>query len=283
VLKIGLFVLLTGVSVNAFAQSSAPSLPPQKVAVVTAVKFITAGLPKNIHERDRFLATFSGKLNEKGWATIEATLNANCAISGSGDECFSEVGREAHTSYVLKIGGEGNLEYGYNLQLELYSATTARTQKALAYCDLCNADKAAGIAAAFALNLLATATKEEQALPEFQHIAPDPLSTAKPQPQRDIVSEPVGPELHPNRDRLPWSIMGVGAVGVAYGAYALYKDGECSKISRGSVFTCDRISSRTLGIAAITGGGLLFLGGGIWKVTSSLSVSSNHIALNVRF
>jgi hypothetical protein len=74
-----------------------------------------------------------------------------------------------------------------------------------------------------------------------------------------------------------------GAVGIAYGAYALYKDGECSKISRGSVFTCDRISSRTLGIAAITGGGLLFLGGGIWKVTSSLNVSPNHIALNVRF
>ena len=279
-LKIGLALFWTLIATQAFAQAPTPTFPPRKIAVVTAVKFITAGLPKSIHERERFLATFTRRLNEKGWTTVEATTNCTSAA-----DCLPEVGQQAHTSYVLRIAGEGNLEYGYNLQLELYSSSTARVQKALAYCDLCNADKVAGIAAPFALDLLATTTKEEQALqqPANQHTAHATLPTHNSQPPRDIVSKPVAPALHQTRAWIPWSMLGVGALGMVYGAYALHKNGECSETSRQPVFACDRISSRTLGVAALASGGILFIGGGIWKLASALSVSPDHVALNVRF
>lgn len=263
------------------AQTIAPNRPPRLVALVDAVKY-TTGIARNLHEREVFLASFERSLAESGWTTIQATGTPVCSAS---TDCLPNVGKLASTKHVLRLTGEGNAKYGYNMEVELYSGATAQTQKVGAYCDICNAERMGATVARFALQLLATAANQDEA-PKHQHTGPAPAAAPlapKVQPARDIVSTPNIPHLHNHISWIPWSMIGVGALGIAYGGYALHENGECSQTSRQPVFTCDRISSRTLGLAALASGGVLFIGGGIWKLISTLSFSSNHIALNVRF
>lgn len=285
-LKIVLPLLLTILSTQAFAQAPSPTSPPRKVAVVDSVKFITAGIPKTIHERERFLVTFTHSMGEKGWTAVEASADGPCSTSA---DCLPKVGQQTAAKYVLRITGEGNLKLGYTLHLDLYSSATTHTQRSTAFCDICGTDRMAEIASDFALELLTAATKEEQSLkPGPTEISPhlSPSVTNLPAPTADLARSPVSP-VPPQPSKLatwlPWTMIGVGLISAGYGAWALHKNGACSDPVLEPVASCHRTSSNTLGAVALTGGGVLFLAGTLWEISASLSASPNRIALNVRF
>jgi hypothetical protein len=254
--------------------------------VVDAVKFITVGIPNTIHERERFLITFTHRMGEKGWTAVEAFADGLCSPSS---DCLPKVGQQTGSKYVLRITGEGNLKLGYTLHLDLYSSATTHTQRTTAFCDICGTDRMAEIASDFALELLTTATKDEQSLKlgptkTSSHLSP-PLTNSPPPTVG--VSRPLLPPVPSQPSKLatwlPWTMIGVGLLSAGYGAWALYKDGACSDPVLEPVASCHRTSSKTLGAVALTGGGLLVLTGTLWMLSASLSASPNRIALNVRF
>jgi hypothetical protein len=287
VLKIALPLLLTILCTQAFAQAPTSTSPPHKVAVVDSVKFITAGIPKTIHERERFLVTFTRSMGEKGWTAIEASTDGPCSTS---PDCLPKVGQRTGSKYVLRITGEGNLKLGYTLHLDLYSSATTHTQRTTAFCDICGTDRMAEIASDFTLELVTAATKEEQSLkagpiPIPTHLSP-PV-TNSPTRTAVVTRPPLSPvPSQPSKldAWLPWTMIGVGALGMAYGGWALHKNGDCSDpILSEPGATCHRIASNGIGALAMTGGGLLFLAGTLWEISASLSASPNHVALNMRF
>jgi len=190
VLKIGLLFLLTILSTGAFAQTPTPTYPTRRVAVVDAVKFITTGIPKTIHERERFIATFIRSMGEKGWTAIEASTNGTCSTS---PDCLPKVAQQAAANYVILITGEGNLKLGYTLHLDLYSSVTTHTQRTTAFCDICGTDRMAEIATDFALDLLTASAKEDHP-PKQQPTWPP--SQVPPIPNSSLPSAIVAPPPH---------------------------------------------------------------------------------------
>lgn len=279
-LRLGLPLLVTLLSTHAFGQTPSQA-GSRRIVVVPAVKFVTAGIPKTVHEKERFRSMFKREMLNNGWTAVDASSDVDPLPSTA---------QAAGTNYALRMTGEGNLQNGYTVALELYSAATGKTSSTTAYCDICNTDRFATLAARFALSLIVASQKEEdsmrQAPPEPPAVVAAP-PTPTFEPRRDIVSQP---SVQPSKGTswIPWTMVGVGAIGMAYGGWAWHKNANSSGTSySGSPTTYghDTYSSNTRGISALAVGGALFVTGAIWIGSSlvSASASPNHVALTLRF
>jgi len=285
VLKPALVLLLATTTAKAFAQEE--DNPSRKVAVLDAVKFSAARSSRNLRERERFDAAIEHILGNAGWPTVQVrdqTCNA-------GADCLPSVSQQAGADYVLRPTGEGNAQYGYNLNIEIFSATTTRILKVAAVCDLCNADRIAEMAGRFALEQLATAQSEERTLSkqrrEQRDLAPPPPA---PESTPNLVSTPTVAEPQ-HLSWIPWTMIVTGTAAIAYGAWAAYEDGHPTDApyhltARG--LERQQRSSKTLGIATIAAGGGLAIAGTLWLLltpshSTAVAAGPSYASLTIRF
>jgi hypothetical protein len=244
----------------------------RKVAVLDAVKFNATRSSRNLREKERFDTGFERTLGSAGWTAVPVP-GETCS---SGPDCLPAVSQHVGVGYVLRITGEGNAQYGYRLNIELFSAVTKQTQKGAAFCDICNADRVAEIAGRFAIEQLTAVTKEER--PKEQ---PLPLPAPAPETTPNLVSPPQVSE--PSRiSWIPWTMIGAGALAMGYGAWALYENGHSagSPHLAGARVQHDHYSSITLGIATMAAGGVLATLGTFWVLATP---SSSHVSVSLRF
>lgn len=287
-------LLLSVLANSPAARADSGPLPSQgnKLLVVDAISFTTTGVPKTVHERERFFATLRKAMGEKGWATIVQPADPSCI---SGDDCLVAVTQNADAPYALRISGEGNLVRGYTLHLRLYSPATKRSQQATAYCDICATDRMAEIASDFALRLINDAAKEERTTKQDEKRPVASALTPKPEAPAasgiGIVPAPPGPPSSHVVPVLCWSMVGVGVLAMAYGGWALYKNGNSSgngELSSTQVLARDRYSTTTLGATSLAVGGALALIGAIILMTepraaTAVSLASSANGLSLRF
>jgi hypothetical protein len=283
---------LPALCLKASAASPKEAAGPPKVALLDAITFTVAGIPKTVHERDRFFARFRQTLDGKGWATLAPRPQDWCA--GVAD-CLASVAGLGESDYALRLSGEGNLKYGYTINLELYSAATSQTQRTTAFCDICNTDRMAEIAADFAAKLLTAAASDAQAararakVPLALAAAP-PAVAAKP-PKAVVTATPTPPAPPSGIRWIPWTMTAVGVAGVAFGTRALIKDGDATGSpysSSPSSYAHDAYSSKGIGLASVIGGGVLAAAGIVWIVatpskSTTIAASPSRVAVSVRF
>jgi len=263
-----LLVLLLAIPCRGRAETAMSDAPKSRIVVLDAIAFVTAGVPKTVHERERFFATLRKSLGDKGW-TVVLPSTAGC----DSDECLSKLSGDADAPYALRISGEGSLVHGYTLDLALYSHATAQSRQATAFCDLCATDRMAGIAADFTIRLIAADAAKERPAPRQQAQRRPTLTpeTAKPAPplSRNLTLAATPPSPSRAIPVLSSAMIGVGLVGVAYGSWALYKDGDFanSQPGSGNTLTRERYASTTVGATSLAIGGALALVGTILLVT----------------
>jgi hypothetical protein len=253
--------------------------------VVDAVSFITTGVPKAVHERERFFILLRDRLSESGWAATVRPADASC---GTGRECLARTQEQTGADYVVRVSGEGNLLRGYTLHLQVYSPVTRHVQRAATFCDLCATDRIAGIAAEFAIALVTDTVKEEQAArlesgqretpsPPQPHPLAPPLTGASsatvPVPSAELVALPRGPTGLAWPSWVPWlswSLVGAGAVGAAYGGWALYENGRYTgapRVDANQTLVRDRYASGAVGATALAVGAGLAVVGALLRIS----------------
>lgn len=268
--------------------SQAVAQPLRTVAVVDVVKFPA----KATQAHARLRAAVEESLPSKNWFLAETSRPiADCGMTPEG---LAKVARDTSAQYVLRIFGQKNHEYGYEITLHVYSTVLAGVRSSLATCDICDPGRMAEVAGKAAGELLAGVVKEETSFKEKSKqqvvaAAPPPVAAPLPPPTAVLVTPPPVPAAR-KLDWVPWTLIGVGAVALGYGAYAIYEDGKTTGTNTvtSTGATRERYASQTLGIVGVTGGGLLALAGAIWIITTpsqaaTVSLSPNHVALNVRF
>lgn len=259
---------------------------PRKVVIIDGINFKTEGLRTTVREADHFYDVVVQRLKDKGWSPMTPPIaQALCGGAGAGGDCLAYVVRESGAAYVLRLTGEGNLREGYSLHLEVYSSKTKHSQKSSHVCDVCLTDDIARSAAEVSLGLLADAVKDdadtkreiEQQAASANATETRALKTAPP------VSEPR------HLSWIPWSMVGVGVIGVALGAWWLHEDGQSKGFQATSpVISNDYYSSQSVGITSLVGGLALLAGGAVWLAltpssTVSVSASPSHVALGLRY
>jgi hypothetical protein len=262
--------------------------PLRTVAFIDAVKFPA----KATQAHGRLRATLEETISPKSWFLVETPRPiADC---GATPDCMAKVARDVNTQYVLRIAGQKSQEYAYEISLGLYSAALGGVRESLATCDICDPGRMAEVASKAAVDLLVSVQKEEASLRErAKQEAPVPSIASQPPsaPPAALVTPPPVPSVEPaTRSWIPWTLIGVGAVATVYGVWATHENGQSTGSCSDSPTrtSCDHYSSQAQGIVGIVGGGALMLTGAVWLFTASthattVAVSPNHVALNVRF
>lgn len=259
------------------------------VALIDAITFNTAGIPKSVREKERFFETFLKELGAKGWTVLAPPLGDDVCIGIS--QCLRAVAVSAGTGHTLRLAGEGSLRQGYTIKVELYSTATTQTERSTAYCDVCNTDRIASITADFAAKLLASAKEEAGARQRAgNHRATQvPSEVAVGGQPVPATAPPVS--TSPSLRWVAWTMVGVGAGAMVYGGWALSRNGDSSgDYQSDSPTTFDReiYSSKTIGYTGLIGGGLLALAGTIWLIATpsrgvAIAASPNRVSLSLRF
>jgi hypothetical protein len=261
------------------------------VAFVDAVKFPA----KATQAHDGFRAALEEALSPKSWFLVQTRRPIpDC---GAEPDCMAKVASESSTNYVLRITGQKSQEYGYEINLDAYSKSSALSRSSSASCDICDSTRLAELASKSALELLGNLVKDEAAMREkAKHVAaaaaavpPVAAPAPSPPPGTEIVTPPnvVEPATH---GWIPWALIGTGAVAVGYGAWALAKNGDSAgswSLASGEVGR-DYYGPKTVGLISLLGGGALAATGLIWVLTSpthttTVLASPQHVAINVRF
>ena len=268
-----LLFLFSVPSATVFAQSSA-----RKVAIIDAVTF-KAEPGTTVREADHFYKVVAQKLTAKGWSPSPPVSESICRRPDAEGDCLGYVARETAADHVLRVSGHGDLMEGYTLRVEVYSPRTRHTQKATNTCDVCVTDGIAQSTASISLDLLEAAVKDDA------EAAQERLSAG-----RDLVSGPSVSEPT-NLSWIPWSMVGVGAIGIGLGSWWLYRNGSSKNFhpaSSSPVFDNDYYSSKSRGLVGVIGGAAVAAGGILWialSPSSSASViaSPSHVSLNLRY
>jgi len=268
------------------ASPEAMAQPLRTVAFIDAVKYPAKAKQAHGHLRASLEEAFS----PKSWFLAETSQPIEDC--GSTPDCMAKVAGDLKTQYVLRIAGQKSQEYAYEITLDVYSAALAGTRGSLATCDICDPGRMAEVASKAAVDLLASVAKEEASAREQAKraatappvVAPDPGP-----PPVAIVTPP--PVVEPaNRAWMPWTLVGVGLATAGYGVWAIHEDGDktgsCSPARAPT--TCDHYSSMGRGVVSTVAGAALVAGGVIWFIampthSTAVSLSPNHVALNVRF
>jgi hypothetical protein len=277
-ISVAILTLITGW----LAPYEAVAQPLRIVAVIDAVKFP----PKATQAHDQLRSSLEEALSPKNW--FLAHTNRPIADCGGTTDCMAKVATDTNTQYVLRISGQKTRDLGYDVTLDLFTTATGSVRSSHVTCDLCDPGRLSEIASQSTAELLTIALREEANMREKAKRTA--LPPAEPPPA--TVVTPPSPAAPPPAtiNWMPWALAGVGAVVAGYGIWALYEDGKpTGAYSPSPAYeTRNRYSSQTLGIVTATGGGLLVLGGAIWGISTmsrstTVSVSLNHVALNVRF
>jgi hypothetical protein len=258
------------------------------VAIVDAFSFSA----KAVEAHARLRATMEEVLAAEGWLVAQGPDIADCGTTG---ECLAKIARDNGVGYVLRVSGQRKREYGYDVSLDLFSLVTGHVRGAVSSCDMCDSQRMSEGAGKAAVDLLAKTVEEEaQVKEEAKRTAPPPVVVATRVPSPPPVPSPAPPR-EPRASWIPWPMIGVGALGVAYGAWALYKNGQSSgsahpgpATSYGPEYGRDVYSAKGLGIGTLVGGGVVLLTGVIWVAvtpsgSAALSAAPHHVALSLRF
>jgi hypothetical protein len=258
------------------------------VALIDAFKFPA----KAAQAHARLRASMEEAIAREGWTVTPGRGVADC---GAMPECLAGIGRDLGVDYVLRISGERSQEHGYEVSLDLYSLGSGRAQGAMSSCDPCDQKRMCELAGKAAVDLLAKAVEEAAESQEAaRRIAPPPAAppVASPAPPAAPEMTPPPPAAAPAGIAwVPWTLIGAGTLGMAFGGWALYQHGRSSGSAHPGSPTSyghDVYSSKTLGIASMAGGGVLALAGVVWLLvtpsrTVAVSASPNHVILGLRF
>jgi hypothetical protein len=272
-------------------EAVAQQAPGSSVALVDAFKF--PGKATQAHHT-RLRAGIEEALAREGWSVASATTIADC---GTTNECLAGVAGEHGVGYVLRISGQRSREseYGYDVSLDLYSVVTRHVRGGNWSCDICDSKRISEIAGKAAVDLLARTAKEEGEIKEAAKraaLAPvsAPIATATPR-RADLVTPPRSTAEPSHISWIPWTMIGVGALGMVYGGWALYENGKSSGSyypPSSSTYAHDVYSSNARGLGSLIGGGALAAVGLIWLAltpshSAAVSASPNHVALDLRF
>jgi hypothetical protein len=287
-------LILTGADV---AWAEAGGAEAKQVVVGQSIIFA----PKAQKYRAKVWEKVEDAVKDSGWAPVKVETGPNgCVVK----DCPREIAQRELVETVLSIDGN-YASGGYSFTVKVWSKKGRNGQSGWvgefgSECGLCSgAEFAEAVStnvrkalAGEAERLLAAAKMEVAAATPEEKTAAPPLSldpTAGPTPSANLVAPPA-PTARESMSWVPWTIMGAGALAVGYGVWGLHEDGQSTgSCSAGpTAKTCDTYSSHTLGVVSIVGGGVLAMAGVIWVVTTpshatSVSVSSNHVALSVRF
>jgi hypothetical protein len=275
------------------ARQAAAQQATDSVAFIDAFKFPAKA--KQAH--DRLRASMEDALSRSGWSLKQGP--ADCGIT---NECMTKVARETGATYVLRVSGQRSREFGYDVSLDLYSLASGHLRGAISSCDICDSKRMSETAGKAAVDLLAKTVREDaelreaankQATPPPPIAAPAPAAPAPaaPAPAPAVLIPPPQPTAESHHTSwIPWSLIGVGAIGMAYGGWALYKNGSSAgyHLSSSSTYAHDTYTSNTVGVTTMVGGGLFALAGAILLITTpshsmAVSASPNHVALSMRF
>lgn len=259
------------------------------VALIDAFKFS----PKATQAHSHMRTAIEEALARDGWTVVQGPASSDC---GTTNECLAKVARESGVGYVLRVAGQRRREsdYGYDVSVDLYSPVTRQVREGNWSCGLCDSKGVGELAGKNAIDMLAKTAKEEAEIKQAasgiappRAAAPTPIEPAPPA----LVTPPKSPEEPSRISWIPWTMIGVGVVGMAYGGWALSKNGDTKGSSyppSPSSYAHDTYSSKTLGITSMVGGGVFVVLGTIWAITTrsqttAVSASPNHVALTVRF
>jgi len=290
-------LILTGADV---AWAEAGGAEAKQVVVGQSITFA----PKAQKYRAKVWEKVEAAVKDSGWAPVKVETGPNgCAVK----DCPREIAQRELVETVLSIDGNySSSGYSFTVKVwskngrngsgwvgefggecgvcsgsELAEAVAANVRKALAG----EAERLVADAAARAE--VATPTAKEKSVPPAA--APAAESAPGPTPAANLVEPPATAEPR-GVAWVPWTVVGLGALAIGYGGWALYKDGKSNgTCSAGpTAKMCDTYSSHTLGVVGLVGGGVLVMAGVIWEITTpssttSVSASPNHVALNVRF
>lgn len=120
-----------------------------------------------------------------------------------------------------------------------------------------------------------------------------PVAVPEPAPLAPValVMPPKPPSERSRVAWIPWSMVAVGGLGMAYGGWALYVNGDSlsgSRLGPQSVAGHDTYSSKKLGVELLLGGVALLVPGVVWLVATSsssfaVSASPNHVAFSLGY
>jgi hypothetical protein len=255
------------------------------VVLIDAFKFSA----KATQAHARLRAGVEEALARDGWTVLQGSAIADC---GATTECLATVARAGGVGYVLRIAGQRSQEYGYEVTLDLYSSVTKHVRGQTSSCGMCDSKAVAEIAGKAAIDLLAKTVQEEAESRQAARPLAPPVAPPPTEPSPPALVTPPAPAAEPSRVAwLPWTMIGVGAVGMAYGGWALAKNGDSSGSPRLGSQTLpghDTYSSQTIGVGGLAAGGALLVAGVLWiAVTPSRSVtvsaSPNRVAFKWRF
>ncbi len=270
------------------AMAGAETPTPHGIVLIDAVH-LPPKVPKaHAHLRARIADT----LSSKGWMVVQVVSGDDCPEPG---ECAPALAKETGTHYVLRLSGQRNQDDGYDVRLELFRRNKQEPRETDASCVYCTVERMAGVVGRSAVELLAAAEKDqkdEEALAKKPAAAPAAVVVVPPpapSPPPPMVAPPtVAPASAPTW--MPWALAGVGAAAAGFGIYALARNGASTgSCSDTPIHTsCDHYSSGTLGVLSLVGGGVLLATGTVWALTThthttTVAVSSNRVALHVRF
>jgi hypothetical protein len=284
-----LLTLLVGFATVSLArETAAQPLSTRTVAFVDAVKFPPKAATQ-AHERLRVALEEALKTN--GWWLALPRHAGDC---GANTECMAKVASDANADYAIRISGAKIREYGYEITLDLYSTATGSLHSSLTSCDICDPERMSELASKSAVNLLASTLKEATSLKEkARQSAPPPVAAPIPSaPPPAAIAIPPSPTAESNHfSWIPWSMMGVGALTMAYGGWCLHKNGDSTGSlypSSSSDYGHNTYSSKPLGLGTLIGGSALALVGLTWVIltpshTVAVSASPDHVAFSLRF
>jgi hypothetical protein len=268
------------------AEAMAEPSPTRGVVVFDGMKLA----PKVPQAHERMRTHLQAALARENWTVIWGAGTGDCDHA-----CMSKLADASRAKHVLRLTGDRNQDDGYDVVIELLQPTAADTRKTNAYCDYCTIERMAEVAGRAATQMLASAAseetpvlKKESAVPAHPPLVPVP-PTPPPEPHAtpSLVTPPAGqPTSH---GWLPWTLLAVGAAGVGYGVWAVHEDGKATgTCSPSRTSTCDHYHSQTIGIIALTGGGLLAATGVVWEIVRltrrpEIALSPNAVALTMRF
>lgn len=256
----------------------------QQVAVLNLTNFNGAKSSRNLLEKEHFDSAFARSLENAGWSVVQTTADA----CGTGVDCLAAVAKRTGASRVLRITGQGNVQDGYQLNVEAFRPKTTRTEKSI-YCETCNPARIAELAAESAQQQLAAVAREVESPtvgPSSPVVVPPPAEGPDP-----TTGTPPEIEQHASYRWLTWTLLAVAVPFTAYGAWALYKNGETSNPSAAPIAGepyRERLSSRTLGIVCLASGLGAALFAGVFYIleptrSTSVALSPSSVDLTVRF
>jgi len=228
------------------------------------------------------------------FAIADELRNAGCEVTSGQEskrgacttpECWKAVAAAANATDVLVVSG-GYAKFEWRLSFEHRNASGTRVDMQNKDCEYCRLPSIVEWArAAVKQSVEAARAQATAAIPEVQPVAPPPPA-AHAAPALKASTPAPHSFFWP-----PWALVGVGAVAIGYGGWALHKDsqdaGSCAPTATGQK-ACNRYDSKVYGVIGLAGGGALALGGVLWALLAppdapAVSVSLNHVAVTVRF